>query len=201
MYCTQFSIKTMQCEKTLKCEKNLANDFANWPVMVMESSSNETSYYLLQLFSSYSGRDDNEEQFILEQDNLNCKIKNDLLYLHNEKEMLRCKEGVNEGIHSYYKLDELVVGKYHNWLLSSNNRHTTVCRFCREEMKNYHYKDHFVRCSGWLSECYASCLIVCKESKQPLIPCKTVLEDLSEAQDNDDDYPINCIAVQASDRW
>jgi len=187
----------------MQCEKTLFSDFPNWPVMVMDSSSNETSYYLLQL-SSYSGRDDNEEQFILEQDSLNCKMKNDQPYSHNEKEMLRHKERVSEGINSsYYKLDELVVGKYHNWSLSSNKRHTTVCRFCREEIKNYYYKNHFVRCSGQcLSECYASFLIAYKKSKQPLIPCKTVLEDLSEeAQDNDDDYPINCIAVQASDRW
>ena len=42
--------------------------------------------------------------------------------------------------------DELVIPKLHNWSLSSNNEHTTVCRYCREEVNNSYYDHHLVKC-------------------------------------------------------
>ena len=40
--------------------------------------------------------------------------------------------------------DELVIPKLHNWSLSSNNEHTTVCRYCREEVNSSYYDHHLV---------------------------------------------------------
>ena len=40
--------------------------------------------------------------------------------------------------------DELVIPKLHNWSLSSNNEHTTVCRYCREEVNNSYHDHHLV---------------------------------------------------------
>ena len=40
--------------------------------------------------------------------------------------------------------DELVIPKLYNWSLSSNNEHTTVCRYCREEVNNSYYHHHLV---------------------------------------------------------
>ena len=95
--------------------------------------------------------------------------------------------------------DELVIPKLHNWSLSSNNEHTTVCRYCREEVNNSYYDHHVVKCSEQL--------IYCKHGRgRSLIPCKKIqhCQDCvmtrkyiwEEEQHNMNVFAVNCVAVQ-----
>ena len=97
--------------------------------------------------------------------------------------------------------DELVIPKLHNWSLSSNNEHTTVCRYCREEVNNSYYHHHLVKCSEQLINCKYGCersLIPRKKIKQHYQDCEVakayVLE--KETKCNDHNFIINCIGLQ-----
>ena len=105
------------------------------------------------------------------------------------------------------RCDELVIPKHHNsWSLPSDSTHTTtVCRYCREEVKNCHYNKHLVRCSEYLPDYYRinceRCSVRCKKAeKQYSQECEMATELVSgkETQNSGHQFIVNCTAVQAS---
>ena len=128
-----------------------------------------------------------EELLILQQDIKNDKIKSDQLLSHSKEKI---KDESEEQACS--RSEELVVSKKHNWSLSSDNDNTTVCRYCREEVKNYYYKDHFVSCPGCVT---SNSSVACTRSQEH----KPLKEHYpKEVQKHKRDFVVNCIAVEAS---
>ena len=49
--------------------------------------------------------------------------------------------------------DEMVIPKLHNWPMSTDHSHTTLCKYCREEVKKCYYDCHLVKCvEHWKEE-------------------------------------------------
>ena len=99
--------------------------------------------------------------------------------------------------------DELVIPKHHNnWSLPSDSNHTTVCRYCREEVKNCYYDYHLVRCSEYLTDCrisYKRCSFRCKKTEKQECEMATELVSGKETQNIGHQFIVNCTAVQASE--
>ena len=128
-----------------------------------------------------------EELLILQQDIKNNKMKSDQLLSHSKEQIKDVSEE-----QTCSRPDELVVSKKHDWLLSSDNDNTTICRYCREEVKIYYYKDHLVSCPGCVT---SNSSVACKRSQEH----KTLKECCpKEVQKHERDFVVNCIAVKAS---
>ena len=94
--------------------------------------------------------------------------------------------------------DELVIPKHHNnWSLPSDNDDTTVCRYCREEVKNCYYDHHLVRCSEYMKDYRISCERWSPQCNKQ--GCNIATELVSGTQNSDHQFIVNCTAVQASD--
>ena len=96
--------------------------------------------------------------------------------------------------------DELVTPTHHK-SLPSDSEHATVCRYCREEVKNCYYDNHLVRCSEYLLECKfgrGNVLIPCKKIRRQYQECEAAkgLNTEEETEHNVYNFVINCIAVQ-----
>ena len=89
--------------------------------------------------------------------------------------------------------DELVVPKLHNWSLSSDSNHTTVCRYCREEVKNFYYDHHLVRCVEHWKQ-YGCDFKNAKASSHDQACKHCSVEDTRHF--NDCTFTVNCTAVQ-----
>ena len=87
--------------------------------------------------------------------------------------------------------DELVIPNLHNWSLPSDSDHTTLCKYCREEVKNCYYDHHLVRCVEHCRE-YA------KGTKTNLHDQANKHSSLEEETRHFNGYSfaVNCIATQ-----
>ena len=134
-------------------------DFSPKPVIVAANSQQ----YQQWPTASYSMDDDGDELFKTEQGYVSIsKMESDQWSLYSEGISYE-ETGSVYNDDSYNSLgdqqtfdtcrqcctvgrDELVIPKLHNWSLPSNSNHTTVCRYCREEVKNCYYDHHLVKC-------------------------------------------------------
>ena len=108
---------------------------------------------------SYSMGDDEDELFKMELEHISIsEMESDQWSLYSEGISYRETSSAYNN-NSYNNLDdqqtletctlghnELVIPKLHNWSLPSDSDHATVCRYCREEVKNCYYDHHLVRC-------------------------------------------------------
>ena len=166
----------------------------SYPIQLKHSSVN-----------SYSSDIDRQELFVLEE---NYEMKSNQLSIYSDKENVQKetgKESTQSGetgeehlsVNSCCRLHELVVGRNPNWIFFSDNDDTTVCKYCREEVKNCYYDGHLVRCSGYKTVCKKSNhLLMCYKNDQE---CKTLTEQFSEETEENCTFIVSCIAVQASD--
>ena len=168
----------------------------------------------LQPTDSYSMGDDADELFETKQEDISIsETKSDQSSLYSE--------GISyEETGSYYSCDscislddqpavdtcrtvghdELVIPTHHR-SLPSDSDHTTVCRYCRGEVKNCYYDHHLVRCSEYLIDYKFGC-------RKLSIPHKKIREYYQEreavkslntedkTEHNGYNFIVNCIAVQ-----
>ena len=148
-----------------------------------------------------------DEVFELQQDVSMDDKKSDYSYSHSEwmsyeetggdynndirsdqQAVYTCEQCSKHGKH------ELVIPKSHSGQsLSTDNSQTTVCRYCREEVKNFYYDHHLLRCSedyGTSCEKYSQQWKIERE-------CETDRE-LQAMENNVHQFIVNCTAVQAS---
>ena len=89
--------------------------------------------------------------------------------------------------------DELVIPKLHNWSLSSNNEHTTVCRYCREEVNNSYYHHHLVKCKEKWDE--NGCSL--KNKNRRLCDQEHNRSNVEDTRHgNNNSFAVNCIATE-----
>ena len=95
--------------------------------------------------------------------------------------------------------DKLVIPKHdNNWSLPSDSDHTTVCRYCREEVKNCYYDHHLTRCTECSTDFRISCercSLQCNKTEKQ--GCK-IARELGPQYSNHQ-FIVTCTAVQASD--
>ena len=112
--------------------------------------------------------------------------------IHSDRQAVYvCEQCNTHGKH------ELVFPKSYSQSLSTDNNHTTACRYCREEVKNCYYDQHLVRCSESLKNYRPSCEGYSLQWKAER-ECRTDRE-LKAMENNVHQFIVNCTAVQASD--
>ena len=90
--------------------------------------------------------------------------------------------------------DEMVVPKFHNWPLSTDNSHTTVCRYCREEVKNCYYDQHLVKCVEHWKEEHGCALKRTQTYSHDQANKHYSSEETRHI--NDYNFTVNCTAIQ-----
>ena len=101
--------------------------------------------------------------------------------------------------------DELVVPTHHK-SLPSDSEHTTVCRYCREEVRNCYYDHHLITCSEYLIACrysYGRFSIPHKKKREHYQEHKMAVDYTSEEHvyDNNITCAVNCIAIQETTQY
>ena len=208
--------------KHLMIVLNVANILRehNLPTMPVTVTAN---YQLQQQcpVSVYSLGEDGDEVFQLKQEYINkSEMESDQWSLYSEE--ISYEEADSDyNDNSYNSLDnqvtvhtcrqcctvghdELVIPKLHNWSLSSNNEHTTVCRYCREEVNNSYYDHHLVNCSEQLIGCKYGCgrSLIPRKKIQHCQDCEMTRENVwEEVQHNINNFIVNCKAVQETARY
>ena len=159
--------------------------------------------------SSYSMDDGGEEIFEIQQEvsGNGSEVESDQQSLYSEgigyeetgDDGYKCRQCCTVGH------DELVIPRSHHNSLPIGH-HTTVCKFCKEMVKNCHHQDNTVRSSECSKDCRFSCereryLFPHKKAQQNCQECQTVTEHSSEKllQYYCHSFAVNCTPVQASD--
>ena len=90
--------------------------------------------------------------------------------------------------------DELVIPMQHK-SLASDSDHTTVCRYCRGEIKNCYYDYHLVRCSKYSTEYRIGSGNPCKKTREHSKAVKC-FDTEDEIENDGNNFIVNCTAVQ-----